>query len=115
MIVAGKEFDDTGNEVLDSTPVEGFVPEPPKYSVLNEFVRRVLDLSDFASAQGAESVEEANDFDVPDEDDEWSHLERAAHVRMQEMESEPLFEQAPASPPQSPTGGDAEPASSSGG
>ena len=64
-------LDEKGNEVPDPTPMEppvGFVSQPP----LREQIRQMV-LSERlrleAEAAGAETFEEADDFDVPDDQD----------------------------------------------
>lgn len=63
------KLDENGHEKLDTTPVEmplGFQhPEP-----LEERIRRLIrsSVSDHAHDQGAETFEEADDFDIPDDD-----------------------------------------------
>lgn len=63
------KLDENGHELLDTTPVEmplGFQhPEP-----LEERIRRLIrtSVSQQAVENGAETFEEADDFDIPDDD-----------------------------------------------
>lgn len=64
------KYDEHGNEIPDQTPVE--VPLSFKKPLtLAEEVRRMVrnELSQVAENQGAETFEEADDFDVEDDDD----------------------------------------------
>lgn len=63
------KYDELGREIPDPTPVEmpvGF-RHPPS---LNDEIQRLIrnELSQAAAAQGAETFEEADDFDVDDDD-----------------------------------------------
>lgn len=63
------KLDENGHELLDNTPVElplGF--EHPES--LEDRIRRLVrtSVSSHAAEQGAETFEEADDFDIPDDD-----------------------------------------------
>lgn len=63
-------YDEYGNEIADETPLE--VPLSFKKPLtLAEEVRRMVknEMSQMAESQGAETFEEADDFEVEDEDD----------------------------------------------
>lgn len=62
-------LDEAGHEVLSSTPVAppiGYVKQPSLYEQMRAMVRQ--ELSAAAEAAGAETFEEADDFDVGDFD-----------------------------------------------
>lgn len=62
-------LDESGREVVSSTPVAppiGYVKQPSLYEQMRAMVRQ--ELSAAAEAAGAESFEEADDFDVGDFD-----------------------------------------------
>lgn len=63
-------FDENGHEVLDPTPVAipvGFRRPPSLQEMIRQYVRR--ELSQQAAAEGHETFEEADDFDVGDDYD----------------------------------------------
>lgn len=65
----GIQFDSRGREIPDPRPLElspGAVKPESIQSMIQRLVR--LQLSQHAVAQGEESFEEANDFDIEDED-----------------------------------------------
>lgn len=65
------KFDEEGRELPDPTPIEIPVGRMRPES-LTDIVRRLVveGLSVQASKDGFETVDEANDFDIPDEDPE---------------------------------------------
>lgn len=64
------KYDKEGNEIPDNTPVE--VPlgyrTPPTLEQRMQAMIRSEAMAQYARAQGAETFDEANDFDVDDED-----------------------------------------------
>lgn len=98
------KFNERGHEILDPTPVEmpmQWKRPPTLQEQIKAFVRR--ELSEQAAAAGAETFEEADDFDIEDDpldpQSEWEmnyDQESAEHAN-------PLQQTAPAV---SPNGGD---------
>lgn len=92
----GVKYNERGEEIPDTTPVEipvGFgAPETTE-----EMIRRMIHgvLSDDARSRGAETFEEANDFDIPDE--EWEDL-TTQHEILSMGEEFPDAEEAQAEP-----------------
>lgn len=64
------KFDNLGRELPDSTPLE--IPAGMKRpESLKDQIKRLVrtNISQFAEAEGAESFDEANDFDMEEDDD----------------------------------------------
>lgn len=60
-------LNERGHEVPDPTPLAvpvGFRHPPSMQEMIKQYIRR--ELSEQASQAGAETLEEANDFDIPD-------------------------------------------------
>lgn len=101
-----KSFDKRGREVSDSTPVE--VPLNFKRpETIQEQIKRMVrqELSQVAAAAGAETFQEADDFDVEEEDDPVSRYE------MTPMQEEAIARDAsdletPPPPPKDPPAAD---------
>lgn len=77
------KYDEHGREILDPTPVAmpvGFKRPPSLDERIRAFVR--TELSRQAAEEGNETFEEADDFDVPDEEE--SPLSRYELTPMQE-------------------------------
>lgn len=63
------KYDEFGREVPDTTPVEmplGFKRPKPLQQIVREMIQR--EFSEQADAEGKETFDEANDFDVEDDD-----------------------------------------------
>lgn len=74
------KFDDQGREIPDPTPVEvPFAARRPES--LQDMIRRLVrtDVSKAAEQVGAETFEEANDFEVGDDDAELSATHHELH------------------------------------
>lgn len=69
-------FDERGREIPDPTPVAmpaGVGQPEPLHVTIKRMIRN--EMSQFADSQGQETFEEANDFDVDDEDEMRSNYE----------------------------------------
>lgn len=91
----GKRLDELGRELPDPTvmdPPIGYIPQPPLHELIRQMVvSEQLRLA--AEAEGLESFEDADDFDVDDETDPSSPWEE------QFDPPEPLIPDAPESQP----------------
>lgn len=89
-----RRLDDEGREVLDQTPIALRV----KRRVVTDFedIRKIIrrEISDAASRGGAETFEEANDFDVDDEVDFTSPHEYTADQEAEDREAIEAHKQA---------------------
>lgn len=66
---AKEHYDENGEELVDNTPIEppiGFVEQPPLHELIRQMVRNEQIRQAINSE--AESFEEADDFDVGDDD-----------------------------------------------
>ena len=63
------KFDDLGQLIPDSRPMEAAISHTPPESLADQIRRMTAIASQEARRQGAESFEEANDFYVPEDDD----------------------------------------------
>lgn len=89
-----RKLDEAGREVLDQTPIALRV----KRRVVTDFedIRNIIrrEISDAASRGGAETFEEANDFDVDDEVDFSSPHEYTADQEAEDREAIEAHRQA---------------------
>lgn len=99
------QFDNLGRQIPDPRPVEvplGYTRPPSLQEEIKRFVRNELSLR--AREQGVETFEEADDFDIPEEEDEF-----VSEYEVQEMAVEAI--DVDADPPPAPKGaGSKEPA-----
>lgn len=97
-----RKFNDRGQEIPDKTPVA--IPvrlRGGRGDTLRDQVRRLLreELSMAAHNQGFETFQEADDFFVPDGDDD---LDFVSNYEMSEMQEEAAFMAPDADPPPDP-------------
>lgn len=88
------KYDQYGRELPDPTPVEvplAFSRPPTIQEMIKQYIRR--ELSNQAQDQGAETFEEADDFDVDEDSDPLSLYE------IQEMLPDPPKKEAPQEKP----------------
>lgn len=93
------EFNDKGEEVLDPTPLAmplGYRRPPSLAETISRMIRG--EMSKVAQASGYESFEEADDFDVMDENDGFASKHEMTQMQ-EEYLNDPRREKGVAGPP----------------